>query len=84
MGKFNAKHDRQGVRKASDIEQKYNLGADLSDVIKIAADAQKVAQKANDTIGVVNADIADLKSRVETLESSMPDISQDGETLTIS
>jgi hypothetical protein len=79
-----SKQDRQGVRTPADIERKYDLGADLTQVVKIAADAQKIAQKANDTINAVTGNIADLTSRVETLESSMPTISQDGETLTIS
>lgn len=41
-----AKQDRQGVRKASDIEQKYNLDLDFNAVEKIAANAQAAASNA--------------------------------------
>lgn len=41
------KQDRQGVRKATDIEQKYDLGKDVSEIEKIAIEAQKTAATAN-------------------------------------
>lgn len=45
-----AKQDRQGVRTAEDIEQKYNLGQDYSSVVKLATDAQAVAGRAYNAV----------------------------------
>lgn len=45
-----AKQDRQGVRTAEDIEQKYNLGQDYSSVVKLATDAQAVAERAYNAV----------------------------------
>lgn len=44
------KQDRQGVRTAEDIEQKYNLGQDYSSVVKLATDAQAVAERAYNAV----------------------------------
>lgn len=41
------KQDRQGVRKAMDIEQKYDLNTDFSEIEKIATDAKATASAAN-------------------------------------
>ena len=42
----NVKHDRQGVRTPADIERKYDLGQDFTEVVKIASDAQRAAERA--------------------------------------
>lgn len=41
------KQDRQGVRKATDIEQKYDLNLDYAGIEKMAANAQRAAEQAN-------------------------------------
>lgn len=81
---MSAKQDRQGVRTASDLERKYDLGQDVSKVIGLAADAQKAAssakQAAENAESLANTasnaakknteDITKLDKRVETLEKS--------------
>ena len=42
-----SKQDRQGVRQASDLEQKYNFGKSFAEIMGIATDAQKKAEEAN-------------------------------------
>lgn len=46
-----SKQDRQGVRTASDLEQKYYLGKTFAKVMGIAEDAQEAAEKAEESIG---------------------------------
>lgn len=41
------KHDRQGVRQAKEIEQKYDLNTDFSAIEKLANDANRAATSAN-------------------------------------
>ena len=49
-----SKQDRQGVRTASDIEQKYNFGKSFAEVMGIARDAQTTANKASEEAGNAN------------------------------
>lgn len=44
-----ARQDRQGVRQASDLEQKYNFNKSFAEIMGIATDAQKTAEEANET-----------------------------------
>ena len=41
------KQDRQGVRQAREIEKKYNLNTDFSEIEKLANDANRAATSAN-------------------------------------
>lgn len=41
-----SKQDRQGVRTATDLEQKYNFGKSFAEIMGIATDAQKLAEEA--------------------------------------
>lgn len=63
------KQDRQGVRKATDIEQKYNLNTDFSKIEKLASDAQRAASAA-----ISKAQDADssVKKLSEQLDGLMP------------
>ena len=44
-----SKQDRQGVRQASDLEQKYSFGKTFAEIMGIATDAQKKAYEANNS-----------------------------------
>lgn len=71
------KQDRQGVRKASDIEQKYNLNQDFSEIEKLANDAQRAAAQASsasqDAINAAN----ETRGQLNTLSSSVSQNSKD-------
>ena len=43
---MSAKQDRQGVRRASELEQKYNLGADYNEIKNVAISARDTATEA--------------------------------------
>lgn len=45
-----SKQDRQGVRQASDLEQKYQFGKTFAEIMGIATDAQKVALEAGQSV----------------------------------
>lgn len=60
----NPKHDRQGVRKASDIEQKYDLSL-LKDVGKNARQSEKLSQLNQ----LVSQFIVRTNNRLEKLEN---------------
>lgn len=76
------KQDRQGVRKASDIEQKYKLNMDTAEIEKLANNAMRAASNAQSLassavgtannamaqISVLAASIEDILKRLETLE----------------
>lgn len=49
-----SKQDRQGVRTATDLEQKYNFGQSFAEVMGIARDAQTAANKAAEEAGNAN------------------------------
>ena len=78
------KQDRQGVRKASDIEQKYKLNNDFSAIEKLATEAQRTAalanarannaaadaNKATQSVANMSESVSDLGERVDTLEET--------------
>lgn len=71
-----SKQDRQGVRTPADIERKYDLGQDFSQIEKLAANAQRSAEMAYKTAAEANAaankvttDIEDIITRLEALEA---------------
>jgi len=78
-----SKQDRQGVRKPSDIERKYDLGQN-DEILKVATNAQRaatnaqsVANSAQNTasqaatdVSAMNETVTDLSNRVGTLEQS--------------
>ena len=75
---MSAKQDRQGVRKASDIERKYNLDRDYTEIINVANNAQRVATtaaaratSAQNTANEVAADFSAILERVLALESAV-------------
>lgn len=53
MSILNKKQDRQGVRTPADIERKYDLGQDVSEVIQIATEAKSSADRANSALSEV-------------------------------
>ena len=72
-----SKQDRQGVRKASDLERKYNLGQDYDTFATLATSAQKSAERAENAAGEATtsatkaeATVSGLTERVGALESS--------------
>lgn len=69
------KQDRQGVRKASDIERKYDLGQDYSKIIKVASDAQKTAERASGLANDASTAVTELSSTVDALNERVDNIS---------
>lgn len=75
-----SKQDRQGVRTPADIERKYDLGQDFSQIEKLAANAQrsaemayKVAAEAYAAASKVTTDIESILARLDALENgSLP------------
>lgn len=74
-----SKQDRQGVRKASDIEQKYDLGKE-STAIKLASDAQRAAEKANNAADEAKTAstqaVGAVASMQESVEKNATDIGE--------
>lgn len=68
------KQDRQGVRHARDIEQKYDLNTDFTAIKKIAADAQRIAEKANSTIADVVGTANEAKEIAVGMSAQIEDI----------
>lgn len=64
------KQDRQGVRTPADIERKYDLGQDYSKVAKLAADAQRAAEKASMAVD-------ELSEKVDTMGGGFPAVQDD-------
>ena len=83
------KQDRQGVRQAKDIEQKYDLNKDFSAIEKLAANANKTAQSAQSAANnaatlaeEVNTSLeAFAKSTTAQFESVNSDISELSESI---
>jgi len=70
------KQDRQGVRQAKEIEQKYDLNQDFSAIEKMASNAQRSAEYANikaqdatASVEAMSGQLVSLDGRVSTLES---------------
>jgi hypothetical protein len=72
--KTNAKQDRQGVRTASQLEQKYDLSdRDYDEIRELAVSAQRAAEKASRDIGLHNISESaheDIRKRIQTLEEN--------------
>lgn len=62
------KQDRQGVRKAMDIEQKYDLDKDYNDLVRLAANAQRVATNAQNVAINSNNIAKDSEATVSAME----------------
>ena len=62
-----SKQDRQGVRTPADIERKYDLGKEAA-ALNVAADAQRTAERANNTADDARKATLDLDERVKALE----------------
>ena len=78
------KQDRQGVRKAMDIEQKYDLNTDFSEIEKLAADAQRLASDARSKAQNAQSSVAELAESTETQFAEVnADISEIGESVAI-
>ena len=83
------KQDRQGVRKASDIEQKYNLNQNIDEVMKVATNANRaatnavsVANNAASTAASAKSTADGLTERVEALEETGGGTGENGATFT--
>ena len=91
---MNLKQDRQGVRTPADIERKYDLGQDYKDVIAIANNAQKSAERASTTANnardvaeEAKRDVDELAEIVENMGGLDPSIldgyvKKSGDTMT--
>lgn len=66
---MNLKQDRQGVRTPADIERKYDLGQDYKDVIAIANNAQKSAERASTTANNAKDVAEEAKRDVDELSA---------------
>ena len=91
-----SKQDRQGVRTPADIERKYDLGHDFSEIEKQLTNVQRTAASAKSTadnaasvagsaaqeVESVSGQVDSLSARVETLEQSGAAFTTD-ETLTL-
>ena len=76
------KQDRQGVRKATDIEQKYELGADLSKIEQLANEAQRTASLANTKANSAVSTAGEAKQTADNLAESVQQNTEAIETLT--
>lgn len=76
-----AKQDRQGVRKASDIEQKYDLNVDYSAIEKTANEAKRVADIANTRVTNLGGEVSDAVSDIEALDQKASDLNKRVEIL---
>lgn len=64
-----SKQDRQGVRQASDLEQKYQFGKTFAEIMGIATDAQKVALEAGESVANLDHDaVFNLLTKDGTLQ----------------
>jgi hypothetical protein len=68
------KQDRSPIRQAREIEQKYNLNTDLTAIKKIAAGAQRIAEKANSTIADVVGTANEAKEIAVGMSAQIEDI----------
>lgn len=68
------KQDRQGVRTAADIERKYDLGQDFSQIEKLATSANSTAMAAKRVADNAASDIAELVPAVEKNTADLEEI----------
>ncbi len=59
-----SKQDRQGVRTARDIEQKYNFGKTFQEVFGVANEAKEVAEKSAEAIEETNIRVAEAETSI--------------------
>lgn len=76
-----SKQDRQGVRKASDLERKYDLGQE-STAINLASDAQRTAERASLAVDDLDRSL-DREGVVSRLTDDTGVIKSDDETVQI-
>ena len=62
------KQDRQGVRQAKEIEQKYDLDKDYNELVKLAADAQRAATNAQNVAANAHNTAKESESTVSTMD----------------
>lgn len=79
------KQDKQGVRKAADIEQKYKLNQDFSEIEKVAANAQRAASTAlsaaNNAASVATSAKATADGTAEQLSSVSESVNTNAENI---
>lgn len=80
-----SKQDRQGVRTASDLERKYDLGKGYDEIVKIATNAQRTASSAQNTANNANSTAESAKTtadgmatRIEELNERINSLEQSG------
>lgn len=64
-----SKQDRQGVRTASDLERKYKFGQDLTEISKIANNANRAATNAQSIASNAAATAADAKATADGVDA---------------
>lgn len=71
------KQDRQGVRHAKDIEQKYELNLDFADISRNVADAKKTATQADKTADNAKRTAEEAKSAAIEAETNAKNYTDD-------
>lgn len=66
-----SKIDRQGVRTAPQLEQKYKFGQDLTEITKIANNANRAATNAQSVAYNAASAAADAKQTVESIATGL-------------
>jgi hypothetical protein len=67
------KQDRQGVRQASEIERKYNLGSE-DRAMNIATDAKKIAERAMGSVDSIDAGIRRNAAAIAVLSETIAEM----------
>ena len=76
-----SKQDRQGVRTPADIERKYDLGRDFSEIEKQLSNAQRTAASAKSTADNAASMAGEAAQAVESMGSQVTDLSERVDTL---
>lgn len=63
-----SKQDRQGVRSATDLERKYKFGQDLTEITKIANNANRAATNAQSIANSAASEAASAKATADSHE----------------
>lgn len=66
-----SKQDRQGVRSATDLERKYKFGQDLTEITKIANNANRAATNAQSIANSAASDAASAKATAEKVATGL-------------
>lgn len=71
-----SKQDRQGVRTPADIERKYDLGKDYSEIQKLATDAKNAADAASRTASSAKQTADTTAQQFETMGEAVSEMDE--------